>query len=132
MLKSILGIGSDSPVAELDASFAGRVRALMRDNLAENHALDLVSDRLSLKPRALQRLLAEEGTSFIEILDDEREMLAKHHLAQKTPMPAIAALLGYACVTGFHRAFRRWTGSTPAAYRRKCRRDHSERTPDAV
>ncbi|NJK33315.1 MAG: hypothetical protein HC927_13440 [Deltaproteobacteria bacterium] len=28
-------------------------------------------------------------------------------------------LLGYSDVTGFHRAFRRWTGSTPASYRRE-------------
>ncbi|NJK31574.1 MAG: helix-turn-helix domain-containing protein, partial [Deltaproteobacteria bacterium] len=84
----------------------------MRSNLADNHKLDRVADRLSLTPRGLQRLLADEGTSFSEILDDERETLAKHHLAQKTRLPDIAALLGFAGASSFSRAFQRWTGTT--------------------
>jgi AraC-like DNA-binding protein len=79
---------------------------------------DLVSAELSMSPRTLTRRLAAEGSSFAELLKEVREALAKRYIADRTlPISQIAWLLGYAEVSGFTRAFQRWTGMVPSAAR---------------
>jgi len=69
--------------------------------------------------RTLQRRLREEGTSFAELLDEVRKNLALRYLADARYEAADAAfLLGYAELSTFHRAFRRWTGTSPGEWRR--------------
>lgn len=79
---------------------------------------DLVAAELGMSPRTLTRRLAAEGVSFAEILKEVREALAKRYIADRTlPISQIAWLLGYAEVSGFTRAFQRWTGMVPSAAR---------------
>jgi len=79
---------------------------------------DLVAAELGMSPRTLTRRLAAEGVSFAEILKEVREALAKRYIADRTlPISQIAWLLGYAEVSGFTRAFQRWTGIVPSAAR---------------
>jgi AraC-like DNA-binding protein len=74
--------------------------------------------RLGMSPRTLSRNLAEEGTSFVEILDELRTALAKRYLRDQTlPVTEIAWLLGYREVSSLTHAFKRWTGMTPRRYR---------------
>jgi len=74
--------------------------------------------RLGMSPRTLSRNLAEEGTSFAEILDELRTALAKRYLRDQTlPVTEIAWLLGYREVSSLTHAFKRWTGMTPRRYR---------------
>lgn len=69
--------------------------------------------------RSLRRQLAEEGESFRQVLDDVRHMRAKALLADsRQSVESIARQLGYAEAAAFIHAFRRWTGKTPAAFRR--------------
>lgn len=77
-----------------------------------------VARRLGMSSRTLSRKLGEEGTSFAEILDQLRAVLAKHYLDDESlPVSEIAWLLGYREVSSLTHAFKRWTGTTPRHFR---------------
>ena len=82
-----------------------------------------VCELMSLPERSLRRALALQGTSFRAIVDEARFEVARQLLAD-TDMSTneIADALDYADASGFTRAFRRWTGTPPAAWRRRSRR----------
>ncbi|MGH8697784.1 MAG: helix-turn-helix domain-containing protein, partial [Burkholderiales bacterium] len=86
---------------------------------------------LALSPRTLHRRLAEAGTSFAELLDATRRELAGGYL-QRTDysIAEVAYLVGFAEVSSFNRAFRRWTGKSPSEVRRGPAAGDS-RLPDA-
>jgi AraC-like DNA-binding protein len=71
-----------------------------------------------MSPRTLGRRLAEEGTTFSELLDDLRRQLALRYVGTETHgLSEVAFLLGFSDVAAFYRAFKRWTGRTPLQYR---------------
>lgn len=73
---------------------------------------------LAMTPRTLQRKLAEAGTTYRALLNDTRHMLALAYLrAGRDSISEIAYLLGFAEVSAFTRAFKRWTGVAPSAWR---------------
>jgi len=77
-----------------------------------------VAQRLSIGRRTLQRALHEEGTSFREVKARFIEAKARLLLAESDlDLAVIAQLLGYEEPKSFYRAFRKWTGHWPAAYR---------------
>lgn len=77
-----------------------------------------IAKRLAMHPRTLQRRLEELGTSFQSLYDEARRSLAERYLAEdRLAIGEIAFLLGYSDPSNFHRAFRRWTGRTPAQFR---------------
>jgi AraC-like DNA-binding protein len=77
-----------------------------------------VAARLKTSLRTLDRRLAAEGTSLRGLLEQLRHELAARHLAERRlSVGEIAFLLGYSGLSPFHRAFKRWTGLTPAEYR---------------
>jgi len=81
--------------------------------------LEAVARDLNMSARTLRRRLDEAGTSYRALLDEVRRALAEEMLtAAPLSMDDIAIRLGYAEATPFIHAFKRWTGSTPAAYRR--------------
>ena len=62
--------------------------------------------------------LADADTSFQGLLDEVRGELARRHVGDRQDsLGEIAFLLGFSEPSAFHRAFKRWTGMTPAAYR---------------
>lgn len=70
--------------------------------------------------RSLQRKLSEHGTSFQQLLDHTRRLLAEEYLRrQDLDLAEIALLLGYSEQSAFTRAFRGWTGHAPAQWRRQ-------------
>ena len=79
------------------------------------------ADRLGLHPRTLSRRLGQRGTSFRRLVDDERLARARRLLETGSTVEQVAHRLGYSDGTAFARAFKRWTGSTPAAYRAEAR-----------
>jgi AraC-like DNA-binding protein len=80
--------------------------------------IDAVARRLSTTPRTLQRRLARAGTSFEALCDAARREAAEMYLSQTTlTIAEVTYLLGYSEPTAFHRAFRRWHGTTPQAFR---------------
>jgi AraC-like DNA-binding protein len=66
----------------------------------------------------LQRHLANEATSYQDVLDDTRQELASHYLARSAISPGeISFLIGFRDTNSFLRAFKDWTGMTPSVYR---------------
>jgi AraC-like DNA-binding protein len=76
--------------------------------------------KLHMSPRNLQRCLAREGSSFRELSSTLRRSLAERYLEdRRVALTEVAFLLGFSEPSAFHRAFKRWTGMTPADYRRQ-------------
>lgn len=95
-----------------------RVRRLLLSNETGIPSHQAVAHRLRMSPRTLRRRLAAESTTFRRVVDDVRFELAKDHLAQPhTSLDELAYLLGYTDTANFRRAFRRWAGVSPTAYR---------------
>jgi AraC-like DNA-binding protein len=87
--------------------------------LAGEPTLANVAARMDTTERTLQRRLQERETSLAELLDELRAEIAKKWLGDPTVAIAeIAFGLGFAEVSAFHRAFVRWTGTTPGKFRR--------------
>lgn len=105
----------------LDASgLSARVRdALPRNDDAGFHSLEQVAERLGVSSRTLKRKLKAEGTAFSDILDQLAIEQARKLLRSALSVEQVAERMGYSDVSNFGRAFRRWTGTTPAAYRRE-------------
>ncbi len=79
---------------------------------------------MAMSTRTLQRRLEAEHLSFNEVLDDVRKGLATRYLDDdRLAVGEIAYLLGFSDTSAFHRAFKRWHHATPAAFRRRERRD---------
>jgi AraC-like DNA-binding protein len=104
-----------------DETFLGRVRRVLAEELKRGEpTLERISARLSMSGRSLQRRLQDEGSAYQQLLDELRCELARRHVAeQRESVAEIAFLLGFSEVSAFHRAFKRWTGLTPRAYRQK-------------
>jgi AraC-like DNA-binding protein len=73
-----------------------------------------------ISPRTLRRRLADAKVSFSTLLDEARRDRALLLLRSRDASTKdVAERVGYSNVANFMRAFRRWTGQTPAAYRRE-------------
>jgi AraC-like DNA-binding protein len=71
---------------------------------------------LGMTTRTLQRRLQEEGTTFRSVLDEVGLEGAKRVQATASTSRALAASLGFSEAAAFHRAFKRWTGTTPRKF----------------
>lgn len=114
-LELQLAGASDSPAS----SFADLVRAQLEPSLSQGTlSQEQVGRQLNVSTRTLQRRLREEGTSFLEVLEQLRRTRALR-LLQETSLPVqeVAYLLGYSEPRAFHRSFRRWTGHSAGAWR---------------
>jgi len=81
--------------------------------------MHLVARELRISSRTLSRALEREGTTFTAVLDHLRCERALGYLgSREMGCSEIARQLGFSHVEGFYRAFKRWTGQTPLAYRR--------------
>lgn len=77
-----------------------------------------VARALAASPRTLQRRLNENGTSFAKLLDQTRRELAIEYLRNpENTVEETAFMVGFAETASFNRAFRRWTGHSPTAFR---------------
>lgn len=81
-------------------------------------SLGRIARDMATSPRSLQRRLAREETHFGAVVDQVREKLARHYLRDRQRTTTeVALLLGFADLSSFSRAFKRWTGESPAAFR---------------
>ncbi len=123
MLKVPLQVnGSDAPIgafAESPPNLPHTIEKLLSSAHGGQVAnLKLMADMLSLSPRTLRRRLVAEGKTFSEIVDTWRFKSSLNLLRQdNSRVHEIAEQLGYANAPNFERAFKRWTGQTPGAYR---------------
>ncbi|MEM7202854.1 MAG: AraC family transcriptional regulator ligand-binding domain-containing protein [Planctomycetota bacterium] len=80
---------------------------------------EALAQRLNMSLRALQRRVLAEGYTVRGLLDEERNVRARTLLADASrSVEEVATLVGYSDERSFRRAFQRWTGTTPAQYRR--------------
>jgi AraC-like DNA-binding protein len=98
---------------------AGQLRRMLMAWVAEpGLSIGRVAAHIGMNPRTLNRRLAVEGTSFAQLRDEARHQVACDLLRDtQTPAAEIASVLCYADAAAFSRAFRRWTGQPPAAWR---------------
>ena len=79
-----------------------------------------IAAHLFISKRTLARRLKKENTGFWQIKDDLRaSMAASYLLESQLSIEAIAMLLAFHDAPNFRRAFKRWHGVTPSAYREK-------------
>ncbi|GAB1688713.1 AraC family transcriptional regulator [Krasilnikovia sp. M28-CT-15] len=119
-LRTFLRRAPADVLARIDygSTAAARVRRLLSRALPDRlPSLDEVAARLSVSPQTLRRQLAAEGTSFQQVRDQLRRDVAVAALAGgRISIEHLSAQLGFSEPSAFHRAFKRWTGSTPRAY----------------
>lgn len=83
-----------------------------------NFSIDAIASELGMSRTTLYRRLKDEGTTFAELIDELRFQLASDYLsARKVSVNETAYLVGFSEASSFVRAFRRWTGKTPAEFR---------------
>ncbi|HWT00627.1 MAG TPA: AraC family transcriptional regulator [Pyrinomonadaceae bacterium] len=99
--------------------FLAQVRRALDAGLRRGDAkVASVARELAMSERSLQRRLNSEATSFREVLDEVRADLSLRLLGEnEMDVREVAFTLGFSEPSAFYRAFRRWTGKTPAAYR---------------
>lgn len=121
-LTSVLDRYAQVLLGQLPAqeSFPDQVRRHVLKSLSAGiPEAELLARQLGLSKRSFFRRLQEQGTSYQRLVDEIRRDLTLHHLREgRLSLSEIAFLLGYSEVSTFHRAFRRWTGQSPAEYRR--------------
>jgi AraC-like DNA-binding protein len=99
----------------LEAAVYGAVLAGLAPG---RHGIVDVSELLGTSPRTLQRRLSERGTSFRRVAARARFARARELLEDsRISLGEIAVRVGYDDHGSFSRAFRRWSGTTPIAYR---------------
>jgi AraC-like DNA-binding protein len=108
-------------LANLDrsAGMVERVRSALMETLpAGEVSMPVISRKLGVSTRTLQRRLQDEGATFQETLDALRDSLARHYLHTTSLSTAeISFLLGFEDSNSFARAFQGWTGTTPKRVR---------------
>lgn len=106
---------------ELSGRLADRVRReISRQMETGDCGLVQVARALRIEPRSLQRGLSAEGTSFRELLDDWRRARAMSLITRTTlPLSQVSLAVGYADQSIFSRAFQRWYGAGPLAFRKR-------------
>jgi AraC-like DNA-binding protein len=110
-------------MAQQPPGFAPRVKHALRPLLLAGRASHRdVAAHLNMHPRTMGRRLELESVTFEQLKDEvrlavSRELLARTDIA----VSDVAAALGYATPSAFVRAFRRWTGRSPSAWRKESR-----------
>jgi len=115
---------SINPYALAMDGLALDVRRVIASRMANGEIdISIVARHLGTSTRTLQRRLAAAGLSYQELLDETRREAAETCMTNSAlSVGEIAYLLGYSEPAAFHRAFRRWTGTTPHIFRAR-RRD---------
>lgn len=100
------------------SSFLDVVRAGILRGLREpSSGLSELARELGISERSVQRRLGEHGTSLRALIDDVRKEAALRLLEKGVSTTEIAFEVGFARPQAFHKAFVRWTGQTPGAFR---------------
>lgn len=101
-------------------NFLDQVRRVLRAVIVTSHSsADEVAELFSMHRCTLSRHLNELGTSFQDLVGEVRFEIAQQ-LLEDTGMEIvqIASVLGYSNASAFTRAFRRWSSTTPAEWRK--------------
>lgn len=100
-------------------SFVELVRRTIQDKLTgQRPSLEVISQALHMSPRTLQRKLQDSGSTYQNVLDEARHLMARYYLGNSTlELNEAAYLLGFEDPNSFGRAFRSWEGVPPSDWR---------------
>ena len=100
-------------------SITARAREYLERKIDQPVTVRELADALHLSVRTLNRKFADERTQFQSVKDAVRRDIAVQRLSTSdAPIASVAIDLGFSNAAVFCRAFKQWTGSTPAAYRK--------------
>ena len=106
-------------IGSLRAAVENEAQRLLPHGKANRHR---VAKSLGHSDRTLTRKLADEGTTYEEVLDQLRQSLALQYIEERgVSLSQIAWLLGYEGSSSFNHAFKRWTGRSPSVARNEKR-----------
>lgn len=100
-----------------EQSLSAQVTNLLRQH--PHWGKEKVADTLAMSGRHLVRKLGEEGSSFKLLRDGLLQGMAEKQLQKGARLGDIAEALGFSDESAFSKAFKRWTGMTPAQFREK-------------
>lgn len=105
--------------AEAEMSFIGAVKSILINRVASPPKLDDAAKLLGVSSRGLRRKLEESGTTYHNILDSVRLKMATKLIKETdAPISSIAYELGFSSASDFGRAFKKWSGQSPASIRK--------------
>lgn len=96
--------------------------ASLKELIAQQREIPCITklaERLQVSERTVHRMLAREGMDFSKIVDSHRRRLAEALLKRGLSVEAIAEELRFSDGSSFRRAFQRWTGVSPAAFKKQ-------------
>lgn len=119
LLYKLLGSYLQRVKSAHSPSLVERVESFIRGSLASGGcSIERCAEKTGMSVRTLKSRLAGESVRFSEMVEKQRETLARAHLAdRRLSLDEIADRLGYGEQTSFGRAFKRWTGMTPQQFR---------------
>ncbi len=107
-------------LADAKETLSQQVRAKLFVHKKRLPKLKEIAQLFNMHPRTMGRYLCKDGTSYQELLDEVREVLAMEYLANPNILiEDIAYSLNFNDTSSFYRAFKRWTGITPSEQRKK-------------
>lgn len=93
-------------------------RAIIDELPSGSPSEEAIASRVFVSSRTLQRRLADEGTNFRTLTLEVRRQLAQKYIADKSmPLAEVSYMLGFSDTSSFSRAFKQWTGNSPAIFR---------------
>ncbi|MCF6226582.1 MAG: AraC family transcriptional regulator [Xanthomonadales bacterium] len=103
------------------ADIINQSKVAILEILAEgNISVGSIAQQLNISSRTLSRRLDEEGTSFRELLSDQRlDMSMRYIRDESLSLTEISYLLGFSEPSSFSRAYKGWTGVSPTSTREK-------------
>ena len=101
-----------------ELTYAERLKRLVQQELPRVLQMPDAARSLGMSERSLRRRLAEEGVSYSQLIEQSQIELARVMLENPTKsIKEVAHDVGFTGQSGFHRAFKRWTGTSPAQFR---------------
>jgi AraC-like DNA-binding protein len=119
MVRALLEERLEQMKGNPGSEFSDDIRRLLRTRLTSHHcSADDIADLMAMHRRTLSRRLKDGGMGYRAIANEVRFEIARQLLQDtQVPLGQIAAALGYSEASAFTRAFRRWSGRTPKAWR---------------
>ena len=115
---------SDQMMIQYLASLDGeniihRVKSAIIEHMHDGKiTVNKIAKKVFMSVRSLHRNLNKLGTTFGTILDEVRREFAEHYVSDtREDLTEVAFRLGFSEQSSFSRAFKRWTGMSPSAYR---------------
>ena len=118
-LYRVLKAETEALLAWTDGDFVAQLRRVLHGLVITGRGtVEQAAFLFGMHRRTLNRRLNAQGTSFKELLQEVRFEISQQLLRDtRLPVVEVAEALGYAAAGAFTRAFQRWSGKSPTAWR---------------